>query len=91
MLEFDVKPTHRVGVIGIGGLGHLAIKFLKPVGCEVTAFSSHFDKEFEARQFGARHGNQYPMIMIPWQNWPVHILYHINCKYNISTVTGIHT
>jgi uncharacterized zinc-type alcohol dehydrogenase-like protein len=37
MLEFDVKPTHRVGVIGIGGLGHLAIKFLHAWGCEVTA------------------------------------------------------
>jgi len=55
MLEFGVKPTHRVGVIGIGGLGHLAIKFLHAWGCEVTAFSSHPEKETEARQFGAHH------------------------------------
>lgn len=40
-----VKPTDRVGVIGIGGLGHMALKFLKHWGCEVTAFSSNPDKK----------------------------------------------
>ena len=33
------KPGHRVGVLGIGGLGHMAIKFAKAKGCQVTAFS----------------------------------------------------
>ena len=33
------KPGHNVGVIGIGGLGHMAIKFAKAKGCKVTAFS----------------------------------------------------
>lgn len=49
----NVKPTDRVGVIGIGGLGHLAIKFLKYWGCEVTAFSSNPDKTEEILQMGA--------------------------------------
>lgn len=49
----DVKPTDRVGVIGIGGLGHLAIKFLKHWGCEVTAFSSNPDKTEEILKMGA--------------------------------------
>jgi uncharacterized zinc-type alcohol dehydrogenase-like protein len=40
-----VKATDRVGVIGIGGLGHMAIKFLKAWGCEVTAFSSNPSKK----------------------------------------------
>ncbi len=35
-----VKPTDKVGVIGIGGLGHIALKFLKAWGCEVTAFTN---------------------------------------------------
>ncbi|QLZ68480.1 hypothetical protein FOLKNPGA_01259 [Legionella sp. PC1000] len=35
----DVRPTHREGVIGIGGLGHMALQFLNKWGCEVTAFS----------------------------------------------------
>ena len=51
----QVKPTDRVGVVGIGGLGHLALQFARAWGCEVTAFSSSPDKEAEARQLGAHH------------------------------------
>jgi uncharacterized zinc-type alcohol dehydrogenase-like protein len=50
-----VRPTDRVGVVGIGGLGHLAVQFLNRWGCEVTAFTSSPDKADEARLFGARH------------------------------------
>ncbi len=53
MLQFDLSPTSRVGVIGIGGLGHLALMFLRAWGCEVTAFTSHDAKSEEARQMGA--------------------------------------
>jgi len=48
-----VKNTDRVGVIGIGGLGHLAIQFAAKLGTEVVVFSSSKDKEAEAREFGA--------------------------------------
>jgi uncharacterized zinc-type alcohol dehydrogenase-like protein len=50
-----VRPSSRVGVIGIGGLGHLGIQFAKAFGAEVTAFSTSKDKEAEARQLGAHH------------------------------------
>jgi uncharacterized zinc-type alcohol dehydrogenase-like protein len=50
---FDVRPTDRVGVVGIGGLGHLALKFANAWGCEVTAFTSTDSKADEARGFGA--------------------------------------
>ena len=53
IVQFDVKPTDRVGVIGIGGLGHMALRFLDAWGCEVTAFSTSPDKEAEARSLGA--------------------------------------
>lgn len=53
LLEFGVLPTARVGVIGIGGLGHMALKFCKAWGCEVTAFTSSASKAEEARAFGA--------------------------------------
>lgn len=51
--EFGIPPTARVGVIGIGGLGHMALKFCKAWGCEVTAFTSSQSKAEEARAFGA--------------------------------------
>ena len=53
ILEFDVRPTDRVGVIGIGGLGHLALQFLNKWGCEVTAFSSNPEKSSELKALGA--------------------------------------
>ncbi len=48
-----VRPTDTVGVIGIGGLGHMALKFLKHWGCEVIAFSSNPDKEKQILEMGA--------------------------------------
>ncbi|NJL82769.1 MAG: NAD(P)-dependent alcohol dehydrogenase [Chloroflexaceae bacterium] len=53
IVQFDVKPTDHVGVIGIGGLGHLALQFLRAWGCEVTAFSSNPAKAEEVKQLGA--------------------------------------
>lgn len=55
LIQFGVKPTDRVGVIGIGGLGHLAIQFLRAWGCEVTAFTSSENKVREALDMGAHH------------------------------------
>ncbi len=52
-LVHDIKPTDRVGVVGIGGLGHLAVKFAKAWGCEVTAFTSSAAKRQEALLLGA--------------------------------------
>ncbi len=52
---FGVKPTDRVGVVGIGGLGHLALRFLRAWGCEVTAFTSTEAKRAEALALGAHH------------------------------------
>lgn len=48
-----VQPTDTVGVIGIGGLGHMALKFLKHWGCKVIAFSSNPDKKEEILKMGA--------------------------------------
>ncbi|TNE47600.1 MAG: NAD(P)-dependent alcohol dehydrogenase [Deltaproteobacteria bacterium] len=55
LVAFNVPPTARVGVIGIGGLGHMAVRFANAWGCEVTAFSSSPSKEEEARSMGAHH------------------------------------
>lgn len=50
-----VRPSSRVGVVGIGGLGHLGVQFARAFGAEVTAFSTSKDKEDEARALGAHH------------------------------------
>jgi uncharacterized zinc-type alcohol dehydrogenase-like protein len=55
MLHHGVKAAMRTAVVGVGGLGHLAIQFLSKLGCEVTAVSSTRAKEKEARSFGAHH------------------------------------
>ncbi|PVV00917.1 hypothetical protein BB560_004685 [Smittium megazygosporum] len=49
----NVKPNDRVGVVGIGGLGHLAIQFAKAMGCKVTAFSRSESKREFAMSLGA--------------------------------------
>jgi alcohol/geraniol dehydrogenase (NADP+) len=49
-----VHPASRVGVVGVGGLGHLAIQFARVFGAEVTAFSTNVQKEAEARALGAQ-------------------------------------
>jgi uncharacterized zinc-type alcohol dehydrogenase-like protein len=53
LVQFDIKPMDRVGVIGIGGLGHMALRFLNKWGCEVIAFTSSDSKAEEAKKLGA--------------------------------------
>ena len=75
-IQENIKPTDRVGIVGIGGLGHLALQFAKAWGCEVTAFSTTPDKEEEARSMGAhrfaatrdvatfkRHSNYFDLLL----------------------------
>jgi uncharacterized zinc-type alcohol dehydrogenase-like protein len=50
-----LSPASRIGIIGIGGLGHMALQFAHAFGAEVTAFSSSADKANEAKEFGAHH------------------------------------
>ncbi|PVH78425.1 GroES-like protein [Cadophora sp. DSE1049] len=54
LTQFDVKPIDRVGIIGVGGLGHLAIQFAAKMGCDVVVFSSTNSKEKEALSLGAK-------------------------------------
>ncbi len=54
-IEYGISPTSRVGVVGIGGLGHLAVKFARAWGCEVTALTSSAQKIAEAQAMGAHH------------------------------------
>lgn len=53
LIQHEILPTATVGVIGIGGLGHLAVKFLRAWGCEVIAFTSSESKKKQALELGA--------------------------------------
>jgi alcohol/geraniol dehydrogenase (NADP+) len=55
IVQFHIQPTDRVGVVGIGGLGHIALQFLNKWGCEVFAFTSSDAKAAEAKSLGAHH------------------------------------
>ncbi|MCW9047524.1 MAG: NAD(P)-dependent alcohol dehydrogenase [Gammaproteobacteria bacterium] len=55
LVQFNVKSTDKVAVIGIGGLGHIALQFLNAWGCEVTAFTSSESKRQEAIGLGAHN------------------------------------
>ncbi|EJT82458.1 hypothetical protein GGTG_02431 [Gaeumannomyces tritici R3-111a-1] len=48
-----VRPGDRAGIVGIGGLGHLAIQFARKMGTEVVVFGTSRNKEEEAKKFGA--------------------------------------
>jgi uncharacterized zinc-type alcohol dehydrogenase-like protein len=48
-----VKPGDRVGVVGLGGLGHMAVKLAAAMGAEVTMLSTSPAKEADARRLGA--------------------------------------
>jgi uncharacterized zinc-type alcohol dehydrogenase-like protein len=53
IVQLGIRPTDRVGVVGIGGLGHMALGMLNKWGCEVVAFTSSPAKAKEARSLGA--------------------------------------
>jgi uncharacterized zinc-type alcohol dehydrogenase-like protein len=51
--KYAAEPTLKVAVVGVGGLGHLAIQFAHALGCEVAAISSSPEKREQALAFGA--------------------------------------
>ena len=53
--HYGVEPGDKVGVLGMGGLGHMGIKFAKAMGAEVTLFTRSAAKAEEARRQGADH------------------------------------
>ena len=55
LMRYKVKKGQKVGVAGLGGLGHMAVKLAKAMGAEVTVFSTSPGKEADARRLGARN------------------------------------
>jgi alcohol dehydrogenase (NADP+) len=53
--HWKVGKGHKVAVLGLGGLGHMAVKFAASFGAEVTMLSTSPSKEQDARRLGAHH------------------------------------
>lgn len=53
--QHNVGPGTKVGIIGIGGLGHFGVMFAAALGADVTAISHTHSKEEDARKMGAKH------------------------------------
>ncbi|MET4141961.1 NAD(P)-dependent alcohol dehydrogenase [Pedobacter sp. UYP1] len=53
--KWKVGQGHKIAVVGLGGLGHLGVKFAVALGAEVTVISTSPDKEFAARELGAHN------------------------------------
>ena len=53
--HWGVKPGDKVAIVGLGGLGHMGLKFAKAMGADVTLFTRTPGKEPEARRLGAHH------------------------------------
>jgi uncharacterized zinc-type alcohol dehydrogenase-like protein len=53
--HWKIGKGHKVAIVGLGGLGHMGLKFAKAMGADVTLFTRSPDKEEEARRLGASH------------------------------------
>lgn len=51
--KWNISKGHKVAVLGLGGLGHMAVKFAVAFGAEVTVLSTSPDKEADAKKLGA--------------------------------------
>lgn len=91
IVQFGVLPTHRVGVIGIGGLGHLALQFLNKWGCEVVAFTSSDSKKAEAMRLGAHHAisSRDEAQLEKWKGRLDFVLSTVAADMNWSTYIGL--
>jgi alcohol dehydrogenase (NADP+) len=55
IMHWKMGKGHKVGVLGLGGLGHMAVKFAVSLGSEVTVLSTSKSKEADAKRLGAHH------------------------------------
>lgn len=66
--RYGTKKGKKVGVVGLGGLGHMAVKLAKAMGAEVTVFSTSPSKQADAKKLGAKHFviSRDPANFAPW-------------------------
>jgi uncharacterized zinc-type alcohol dehydrogenase-like protein len=86
-----VGKGHRVAVLGLGGLGHMAVKFAAAFGAEVTMLSSSKSKEPDAKKLGAHHFalTSDPAVMKGLQNHFDFILNTVSAPHDYNTYLNL--
>jgi uncharacterized zinc-type alcohol dehydrogenase-like protein len=81
LMRHGVAGSVRLGVIGIGGLGHIALQYGRALGCHVIAFSTSRAKSAEAQKFGANDfvATSEPGALAAYTN---------SCDFLLSTVSA---
>jgi uncharacterized zinc-type alcohol dehydrogenase-like protein len=88
--KFNVGPGQKVGVVGLGGLGHMGVKIAKAMGAEVTVFSTSPGKEEASRALGADHFivTRDPANMTPLANSFNFILDTVSAAHDLMPYIG---
>jgi alcohol dehydrogenase (NADP+) len=89
--HLGVTKGHRVGVLGLGGLGHMAVKFAAAFGAEVTMLSSSPSKEADAKLLGAHKFalTSDPEVMKEYQNYFDVILNTVSAPHDYNTYLSL--
>lgn len=84
--HWGAGPGMKVGVIGLGGLGHMGVKFAAAMGAEVTVFSHSAGKESDALAMGASHFvvTKNPEVLAPLQEKFDLILNTVSAELDIN-------
>ncbi len=88
--RYGVKKGHKVGVVGLGGLGHMAVKLAKAMGAEVTVFSTSPNKEADAKKLGAKKFiiSKIPKNFVPVNQYFDLIIDTVSAKHDFSPYLG---
>jgi alcohol/geraniol dehydrogenase (NADP+) len=81
LYNFDIRPADRVAIVGLGGVGHLAVQFARAWGCEVTVLSTSTTKMDDAMKLGASH------FVITKGNWTEPLRGTINVLLMVANST----
>jgi uncharacterized zinc-type alcohol dehydrogenase-like protein len=84
--RYNAGPGKKVGVVGLGGLGHMAVKLAAAMGAEVTVFSTTAAKEKDAQRLGAQHFvvTKDPKNLTPHANQFDLIIDAVSAPHNIN-------
>lgn len=89
--HFKVSKGQRVGVVGLGGLGHMGVKFAASLGAHVTVFSTSSEKEKDARRFGAKAfvNTTKPGVFKKYEKQFDFILDTVSAPHNMNDYLGL--